>query len=62
MPVIKDDEIRGYLIGEECVCRSCIRQYEEGDAMADDLILQYEVERRDLRYYCDRCSTEITPL
>jgi len=62
MPVIKDEEIRGYLIEEECICRDCIKQDEVGAMTVNGLILQYEIAREDFRYFCDRCGEEISSL
>ncbi len=59
MPVIKDDDIIGYFVGRETVCRKHISPDEEKDIAADDLILENDLDGED-RYFCDRGGHEIS--
>ena len=62
MPVIKDDEICGYLIGGDYVCRKCVEQDEADNATLNELLLQNKIEAGDDGYYCIRCGDPIKAL
>ena len=58
MSIIKDDEILGYFIGEECVCRDCVTDEEEKEVTQSDLITEKDIGN-EKRYFCDRSGKEI---
>ena len=58
MGVFKDDEILGYFVGEECVCRDCITAEEEKEVTQSDLITDKDIGN-EKRYFCNRCGKEI---
>jgi len=59
MSVIKDEEILGYFIGEECVCRECVTDDEETkEVTQSNLITDTDIGNEN-RYFCDRCKKEI---
>lgn len=62
MPIVNDNDIFGYFIGEEIVCRECIETDEEKAITCDDLIFDSDLGNPEKRYFCDRCNEEITTL
>ena len=59
MSVIKDEEIVGYFIGEECVCRNCVTDDEtEKEVTQSNLITDKNIGN-GARFFCDRCGKEI---
>ena len=56
MPVIKDEEIAGYYVGEDVVCRECF------DGKKDEItgvLSRDEQANFDGVYLCDRCDKEL---
>ena len=62
MPVIKNDEIRGYSINGEYVCLEHVEQDEADNAKLKELLLQHDIEASDDKYYCARCGELIQAL
>ena len=62
MPMIKDEEIRGYVIDNEYVCRDCVERDEADRAKLSELLLQHDIEKGDDNYYCIRCTEPIVAL
>lgn len=58
MCIVRDEEIVGYLIGEECVCRRCVNGIEVDRVTLNNLIIE-DVLGNGERYFCDRCHEEI---
>ena len=58
MALIKNDDIIGYIIGEEHVCNKCVTQEEKRDVTLDDIITENS-RGTDDRYFCDRCKEEM---
>ena len=58
MSIIKDSDILGYFVDEECVCRKCINKDEERNITEDDIIAE-DCRGVEDRYFCDRCKKEI---
>ena len=58
MAIIKDDDIIGYIIGEEHVCPECATLEEQREATLDTIITRNNIGNED-RYFCDRCKKEI---
>lgn len=58
MGIIKNEEIVGYIIDQQCVCRDCVLKDEEKELTIEELITSDDLEHED-RYFCDRCHTEI---
>lgn len=61
MPMIKDEEICGYYVDQECVCRECITRQEKEQLTPNSFILDSDLENEDW-YFCDRCEEMITQL
>jgi hypothetical protein len=55
MATIKDDDVIGYLIDEEHVCKECATQEEERSATLDETITVNNADG-DTRYFCGRCK------
>ena len=56
--VIKDDDILGYVLGNECVCRGCIERDELLGLSMSEVIVYGNIDGN--RYFCDRCGEAIT--
>ena len=54
MAVIKNDEILGYVIDGEIVCRYSATLEEEMDATLDNVITEDDCEDEKV-YFCNRC-------
>ncbi len=59
MGVINTEDIVGYWIEQECVCRDCVSKEEAARASQDDIITAEEVDSGDNLYFCDRCKGRI---
>ena len=59
MVVVKDEQIVGYLIDQECVCRGCVKPSEETRLTLHNLIVQNEVNS-GAWCFCDRCGKKIS--
>jgi DNA-directed RNA polymerase subunit RPC12/RpoP len=57
MGAIKDEEIYGYFIGNQYVCRICVSNKEEFEVSQDELITDDGQE--DSQIFCDRCQQRI---
>jgi hypothetical protein len=57
--IIKEEDIRGYRIEKEIVCKDCVEQEELVDLINDQIITNDEIEHSSSHYFCDRCSMEI---
>lgn len=58
MAIIEDAAIVGYLLGEECICRSCMNSIKWEKLSIDNLLFKNDLED-SIRYFCDRCRKEI---
>ena len=58
MSIIKNDDVVGYLIDREHVCKECATQEEIRDATLDEIVTVHDVDGDD-RYFCDRCKEEM---
>ena len=58
MAIIKDEDIIGYIIGEEHVCSECVTPEEMREATLDTIITENN-RGTDDRYFCDRCKEEM---
>ena len=58
MAVIQSDDVVGYHIDQEHVCKECATQEEIRDVTLDDIITVHSIDG-DNRYFCDRCKEEL---
>lgn len=58
MVMIKDDEIIGYFIDQECVCLGCIEPGEKEGLVLENLITEHDAENEGW-CFCDRCGKKI---
>ena len=56
MPVIHDDEVLGYIVGQEYVCRECVDNDEKEAITINDLICD---GADGYQCFCDRCGKRI---
>lgn len=59
MGIIKQEDIRGYRIGEQMVCQECTEKDELKDLKQSEIIEAHEIENSDDHYFCDRCEKEL---
>ena len=54
MAVIQNDDVVGYHIDQEHICKECATQEEESGATLDETITVNDADG-DSRYFCERC-------
>ncbi len=59
MGVHKNEDVIGYRIGEEVVCRDCVSKEEADNVEEEDLILESEEANNDDLIFCNRCNKKI---
>ena len=59
MAVIQNDDIAGYIIGHEHICKECATQEEQKGRNFDEIITVYDLDSKN-RYFCDRCKKEMS--
>jgi hypothetical protein len=57
MGAFKDEEVLGYMIDGQCVCRECVTAEEEAEVGQGDVIV--ENDNDDSHLFCDRCQKRI---
>ena len=57
---VLDEEIRGYIIAEDCVCRDCASQADIYYITSDELVLEHMLGSC-MRFFCGSCKKEIKP-
>ncbi|MGE5530468.1 MAG: hypothetical protein ACM3X6_15180 [Patescibacteria group bacterium] len=64
MAIYKDEEIAGYYINKEIVCKDCATEEEADKVTQDDLItfagIQKAIDDGE-RFFCDQCNQQIRP-
>ena len=62
MGIVKQEDIRGYWIGErnkQLVCADCVKDDEIGDLTEDMILTSQEVEVGEDLCFCDRCHKQM---
>jgi hypothetical protein len=57
MSIIKDDDVKGYQVGEEVFCKQCITKDELHTLQEDELILERAFDDENF-CFCDRCKEQ----
>ena len=55
---VRGNDVRGYTIDGEEVCKDCITDEEKNNLCADDIILISKTEDDGKMYFCDRCKKQ----
>lgn len=56
MGMVKNEDIKGYRVGEDVVCPDCMKPEEIRAIKQNELILLRELEDQENIYWCDRCG------
>ena len=59
MGIIAETDIRGYSLDEQIVCPECITQEDQKDLKQSQIVTEDFLLKKDERYFCDRCKTEL---
>ena len=54
MGIVKNDDIRGYVVEEEIVCDECVTAKEREDSTEEEVL----VEDEEVTRFCDRCKKQ----